>query len=103
VGGEVKRNCVGDKPIQRDLVERLAIEDLVCGRVYVRADVVDQPVLGHRVTIARHAREIVKGRRGNPWKDGHSVLQVLRQVNDRGDGHPVVARLTGSLPARRRL
>ena len=60
MGGEVKLQPIGDKPIQPDLIQRLAIEDLVSGSIHVRPDVVDQPVLRHRIAVVGDACEVVK-------------------------------------------
>jgi hypothetical protein len=49
--GDVDGERVGDEALERDLVEGVAAGNVVGGRVDVRADVIEQVQIRHRVAI----------------------------------------------------
>ena len=80
--GYIERDGVGNEPVELDLVERVAACDLVRGRVHVRADVVEQVVVGHRISVLLHLRDRLEGRRRQTREDRHPVVVVVREIHD---------------------
>ena len=80
--GQIDRERVGHQPVQRDVVQAGAAGDLVRGRIHVRAGVVDERVLLHRVAVRRHVGKVAELRRRDARHDGHLVGHGVRQVDD---------------------
>jgi hypothetical protein len=87
----VDRHRVGDETVEGDVVECVAARDLVRRCVDVRADVVEQVVLRHRVAVLLYLGDRREGRIRQARKDRHPVLVVVRQVDDPHGGDSVVA------------
>src|SRR5262249_12092742 len=85
---DVDRDRIGDQALERDLVERRAVEDLMGRRVDVCADVVDQVVLAHRVAVVGDARDRTELGLRDARIDGHLVEEMVVEVDDAFHGPP---------------
>jgi hypothetical protein len=78
----IDRHGVSHESFEPDLIECVAAQDLMRGRVDMRTNVVEQVVVGHCVSVLLHPRDRREGRLRQPREDRHPGVVGVREIHD---------------------